>query len=375
MSSKIKDILMWDESLFRAPEVFDLSYIPDVFKFRDNEIEAISHNVKPLIKGDLPTNTIVLGPTGTGKTTSVKLLFKEITEVSNDVIPVYINCQFHYREFSIMSQIFKGIFGYLPVETGKPLTTLYEYTMGELQKKGKRLIVALDDVDFLFHVNIAENILYKILRAHEIFPGVKTGIIGIVTDNAFSFKVSEKIRTVFMPNEVHFKPYSQSTIKEILKYRCDIGLYPGVMEEEVLDKIAEITFDKGDLRLGIRGIKEAGMLAELQARRKITIDDIEKAIERISSSLHVQNVFDGLSKTDKKVLKVIAENSSKFSKANDFFDILADEMSYELFRKATTKLENLKIVDIQRAQSRGRGKQNLIHLRVPKEAILDTIKE
>ena len=233
----------------------------------------------------------------------------------------------------------------------------------------------MDDVDFLFHVNIAENILYKILRAHEIFPGVKTGIIGIVTDNAFSFKVSEKIRTVFMPNEVHFKPYSQSTIKDILRYRCDIGLYPGVMEDEVLDKISEITFDKGDLRLGIRGIKEAGMLAEIQARRKINTEDIEKAIERISSSLHVENVFDGLSKTDKKVLKVIAENSGKFTKANDFFNILADEMSYELFRKATTKLENLKIVDIQRAQSRGRGKQNLIHLRVPKEAILDIIKE
>ncbi|KYC46350.1 MAG: ORC1-type DNA replication protein 2 [Candidatus Methanofastidiosum methylothiophilum] len=375
MSSKIKDILMWDESLFRNPEVFDLSYIPEVFKFRDNEIEAISHNVKPLIKGDLPTNTIILGPTGTGKTTSVKLLFREINEVSNEVIPVYINCQFHYREFSIMSQIFRGIFGYPPVETGKPLTTLYEYTMGELQKKGKRLLVALDDVDFLFHVNIAESILYKILRAHEIFPGVKTGIIGIVTDNAFSFKVSEKIRTVFMPNEVHFKPYSQSTISEILRYRCDIGLYPGVMDNDVLDKISEITFDRGDLRLGIRAIKEAGMLAELGSRKKITTEDVEKAIERISSSLHVENVFDGLSKTDKKVLKVIAENSGKFTKANDFFNILADEMSYELFRKATTKLENLKIVDIQRAQSRGRGKQNLIHLRVPKEAILEIIKE
>lgn len=73
------------------------------------------------------------------------------------------------------------------------MATLYEYTMGELQKKDKRLLVALDDVDFLFHVNVAENILYKILRAHEIFPGVKTGIIGIVTDNAFSFKVSEKL--------------------------------------------------------------------------------------------------------------------------------------------------------------------------------------
>lgn len=375
MSSKIKNILMWDESLFRRPEVFDLSYVPEVFNFRDNELEAISHNVKPLIKGDLPTNTIILGPTGTGKTTSVKLLFKNITEVSNEVVPVYINCQFHYREFSIMAQIFKGIFGYPPVETGKPLATLYEYTMGELQKKDKRLLVALDDVDFLFHVNVAENILYKILRAHEIFPGVKTGIIGIVTDNAFSFKVSEKIRTVFMPNEVHFKPYSRSTISDILRYRCDIGLYPGVMDEEVLDKLSEITFDKGDLRLGIRGIKEAGMLAELEARRKITVDDVEKAIDRISSFLHVENVFDGLSNSDVRVLKTIALNSGKFTKANDFFNTLSGEMSYELFRKVTTKLENLKLIDIQRAQSRGRGKQNLIHLRVPKEAVLEIIRE
>ena len=50
-------------------------------------------------------------------------------------------------------------------------------------------------------------------------------------------------------------------------------------------------------------------------------------------------------------------------------------MSYELFRKVTTKLENLKLIDIQRAQSRGRGKQNLIHLRVPKEAVLEIIRE
>ncbi|NMC59443.1 MAG: ORC1-type DNA replication protein [Candidatus Methanofastidiosa archaeon] len=375
MSSKIKDILMWDESLLRNPEVFDLNYLPDVFRFRDNEMEAISHNVKPLLKGDFPTNTIVLGPTGTGKTTSIKLLFQNITEVSNNVIPVYINCQFHYREFSVMSQIFKGVFGYLPVETGKPLTTIYDYIMSELQKKNKTLLVALDDVDFLFHVNVAENVLYKILRAHEIYAGVITGIIGIITDNSFTFKVSDKIRTVFMPNEVYFRPYSLESTKDILRYRCEIGLYPGVMEEEVLDKISEITFERGDLRLGIKGIKESAMLAEMDARKKITLQDVEKAIERINTSIHVESVSSGLSKTDKEVLKVIAENSSKMTKTNDFYHILEDKMSYELFRRVLIKLENLKIVDIQRAQSRGRGKQNFIHLRVPKESILKIIEE
>lgn len=373
MTSRIKDILMWDESLFRNPEVFDLDYIPEDFKYRDNELEAISHNVKPLVKGDFPTNTIVLGPTGTGKTTSIKLLFKDINEISNSVVPVYINCQFHYREFSIMSQIFKGIFGYGPAETGKPLTTIYEHTMRELQKKGKTLLVALDDVDFLFHMNIAENVLYKILRVHETFPGVKTGIIGILTDNDFSFKVSEKIRTVFMPNEVYFKPYSESKVKNILQDRCEIGLFDGVISEEVLDKISQITFEKGDLRFGIRGIKEAAILAEREGRKKIIIDDIEKSI--ISSFSHVENLFDGLSNTDIKVLKVIAENSNKLSKSNDFYRILNGDMSYELFRKSVDKLENLRVVDIQRAQSRGRGKQNLIHLRVSKEEILSLIKE
>ena len=375
MSSKIKDILMWDESLLRNPEVFDLNYLPDVFRFRDNEMEAISHNVKPLLKGDFPTNTIVLGPTGTGKTTSIKLLFQNITEVSNNVIPVYINCQFHYREFSVMSQIFKGVFGYLPVETGKPLTTIYDYIMSELQKKNKTLLVSLDDVDFLFHVNVAENVLYKILRAHEIYAGVITGIIGIITDNSFTFKVSDKIRTVFMPNEVYFRPYSLESTKDILRYRCEIGLYTGVMEEEVLDKISEITFERGDLRLGIKGIKESAMLAEMDARKKITLQDVEKAIERINTSIHVESVSSGLSKTDKEVLKVIAENSSKMTKTNDFYHILEDKMSYELFRRVLIKLENLKIVDIQRAQSRGRGKQNFIHLRVPKESILKIIEE
>ncbi len=274
-----------------------------------------------------------------------------------------------------MSQIFKAVFGYLPVETGKPLATIYDYIMGELQKKNKTLLVALDDVDFLFHVNVAENVLYKILRAHEIYAGVITGVIGIITDNSFTFKVSEKIRTVFMPNEVYFKPYSLESTKDILRYRCEIGLFPGVMDEEVLDKISEITFDRGDLRLGIKGIKESAMLAEIQGRRKILVEDVEKVIERINASIHVESVSGGLSKTDKEVLKVLAEHSNKMTKTNDFYHLLEDKMSYELFRRVLVKLENLKIVDIQRAQSRGRGKQNLIHLRVPTESIIKILKE
>ena len=87
-----------------------------------------------------------------------------------------------------MAQIFKGIFGYPPVETGKPLATLYEYTMGELQKKDKRLLVALDDVDFLFHVNVAENILYKILRHMRYFLVLKQELLELLQIMHFHLK-------------------------------------------------------------------------------------------------------------------------------------------------------------------------------------------
>ena len=100
-----RNMLMWDETLFRDPEVFEIDYIPEQFSHRDAQIRELVFQVKPGLRGGRPFNTICRGPPGTGKTTSVKKIFAEIEETTQRLIPVHVNCQIDNTRYTVFSQI------------------------------------------------------------------------------------------------------------------------------------------------------------------------------------------------------------------------------------------------------------------------------
>ena len=77
-----KDLLMWDETLFRDPEVFEFDYVPGQFQFRENQMRELAFQIRPGMRGGRPLNSICKGLPGTGKTTSVRKLFSEIGETT-----------------------------------------------------------------------------------------------------------------------------------------------------------------------------------------------------------------------------------------------------------------------------------------------------
>ncbi len=42
-----KNLLMWDESLFRDPEVFEIDYLPEQFEFRDTQMQELAFQIRP----------------------------------------------------------------------------------------------------------------------------------------------------------------------------------------------------------------------------------------------------------------------------------------------------------------------------------------
>jgi len=42
-----KSLLMWDESLFRDPEVFEIDYVPDQFNFRETQMKELAFQIRP----------------------------------------------------------------------------------------------------------------------------------------------------------------------------------------------------------------------------------------------------------------------------------------------------------------------------------------
>lgn len=65
----------------------------------------------------------------------------------------------------------------MPPETGVPFSRIYDQIMKYLQKNEKSLVIALDDVNYLFQSKNANKIFYDILRAYEEYPTVKTSIL------------------------------------------------------------------------------------------------------------------------------------------------------------------------------------------------------
>ena len=178
-----EDILMHDESLFQNINAFDPDYFPPNFNYRDTQMEALAMSIRPAMRGGQPSNATVLGSPATGKTTSIKKVFEFVEKSTEKVVCIYINCQLHTTRFGIFSQIHKKLFGHIPPETGVPFSRIYDKIMKDLQKDGKALVVALDDINYLIQSKNADKVLYDLLRAYEEYPGVRTSIFAILSDH------------------------------------------------------------------------------------------------------------------------------------------------------------------------------------------------
>ena len=221
----IEDILMYDESLFQNINAFDPDYMPPNYNFRDTQMEAMAIAIRPAMRGGQPSNAIVLGSPATGKTTAMRKVFELVEKSTDKVVCVYINCQLHTTRFGIFSQIFKKLFGHIPPETGVPFSRIYDQIMQSLQKNNKSLIIALDDVNYLFQSKNANKVFYDILRAYEEYPGVKTAIFSILSDLEFRYAFDKNVNTVFIPQEINFPLYSYSEIEAILRDRVKAGFF------------------------------------------------------------------------------------------------------------------------------------------------------
>ncbi|WP_042705353.1 ORC1-type DNA replication protein [Methanomicrobium mobile] len=371
-----KDLLMWDETLFRDVEVFEIDYMPEQFDFRDSQIRELAINVKPGLAGARPLNTICKGLPGTGKTTTVKMLFSDIEEKTKKIIPVYINCQIDNTKFAIFSQIYKKLTKRPPPASGTSFKNLFDQVCKILSDKDAVLLVCLDDANYLLYEKEISNVLYTLLRSHEANEGVRIGVITIISDMTVDLmqEVDNRVASVFRPSEIYFAPYSQSEISEILNQRVMQGLYPGVLSSDIFELIVEQTMKSGDLRVGIDLLKRSALNAEKDARKEIVKDDVCRAY-LISKYLHLSSSVKTLSDEEKGLLKAIAQMSQKEKEMNagSVFDELKDSLKigYTRYSEILKKFDSMRLINLNYKE--GKGRTRLITLRYDPSRIIDIL--
>jgi len=369
-----KDLLMWDETLFRDPEVFEFDYVPGQFQFRENQMRELAFQIRPGMRGGRPLNSICKGLPGTGKTTSVRKLFSEIGETTKKLVPVYINCQIDNTKFAIFSQIYRKLTGHLPPASGTSFKQLFDAISRILVKDGIVLLVALDDANYLLYENEINKVLYTLLRAHEAYEGVRIGVIVIISDLDVDLKkaVDARVSSVFCPTEIYFPPYELAEIMEIMQARVMQGLYPGILSEAMLSLVIDQTQKSGDLRVGIDLLKRATLNAERAARRTIEREDICGAY-LVSKYLHLSFTAKTLKDEEKNVLKALAKASlqEKEMNAGEVYKTLSGSVriGYTRFYEVVKKLDALRLVNLHYRE--GKGRTRLISLRYEPEKVLE----
>lgn len=371
-----KNLLMWDETLFRDLEVFEIDYVPEQFNHRDAQIRELAFQVKPGLRGARPLNTICRGLPGTGKTTSVKKVFAEIEEATKKLVPVYINCQIDNTKFAIFSQIYRRVTGHPPPPSGTSFKQVFDAIARVLQREEQVLLVALDDANYLLYENEINQVLYPLLRSHEAYPGVRIGVVAIVSDMSVTLQseVDARVASVFRPTEIYFPPYSEEEVHGILEERVLQGLYPNVIKTEMLDLVVEQTMKSGDLRVGIDLLKRAALNAEREARRSVERDDVCKAYE-VSRYLHLAFSLRALKAEEREVLARIADMSARDDtemNAGDVYRFVKEQVggvSYTKFYEIIQKFDSMRLLNLHYRQ--GRGRTRLISLRYDPGRVLE----
>ncbi len=367
-------MLSWDESVFRDEHVFEIDYLPETFRHREEQMRSLKYALRPAVRGSRPLNVMARGPPGTGKTTAVQKLFGELEAVS-DVNVARVNCQVDSTRYAVFSRLFEEMFEYEPPTSGISFKKLFGQITDRLVEEDEVLVVALDDVNYLFYEGEASDTLYSLLRAHEAHSGAKIGVIIVSSDLDLDIveELDERVQSVFRPEEVFFPRYDEAEIATILNERVERGFRTGVTGPDVLDRVAELTASTGgDLRVGIDLLRRAGLTAEMRASPTVEAEDVETAYSK-SKYVHLSRHLQGLAESEVDLVRVVAEHEG--ARAGDVYEAFeaATGLGYTRYSELINKLDQLGIIEARYTSVEGRGRSRELSLAYDAEAVLDRL--
>jgi len=367
-------MLSWDESVFRDERVFEIDHVPETFKHRESQMRSLQYALRPAVRGSRPLNAVVRGPPGTGKTTAVLKLFDELAARSG-VHTVRVNCQVNATRYSVFSQLFRSMFDYEPPASGISFKSLFEDITEELVEDDDVLVVALDDVNYLFYENEASDTLYSLLRAHEEQGGARIGVLVVSSDPDLDVieSLDSRVQSVFRPEDVYFNVYDEPEIRSILAERVERGFHSDAVGGDVVDYVAELTADTRDLRVGIDLLRRAGLNAEMRASRVVEREDVDRAYEK-SKYVHLSHSLQALSETETHLVQVVADHDGE--QAGDVYEAFRDEtgLGYTRYTEIVNKLDDLGLLEAEYTEVEGRGRSRSLSLAYDKAATLERLE-
>ncbi len=367
-------------SIFENREVLRSTYTPDDLPHRSDQVNGLATILFPALRGETPSNILIYGKTGTGKTAVAKHVGRELERTGefNGVpcVVVYINCEVVDTQYRLLASIARHFGKEIPM-TGWPTDQVYSELKSALDSDKRIAIIILDEVDKL--VNKDDDVLYNLTRINSELKKAKASLIGVTNDLKITEYLDPRVKSSLGEEEIIFPPYDANQLRDILRQRAEKAFKPGVLEEMVIPLCAAYAAQEhGDARRALDLLRVSGELAERTKSPMVQERHVKQAQEKIETDRIVEVVRTLPSQSKLVLLSVVIldhklDGSLTTGEAYNIYKQMCRIIGIEVLtqRRVTDLIDELDMLGILNATvvSKGRyGRTKEISLSVPSDS-------
>ncbi|MCD6196585.1 MAG: orc1/cdc6 family replication initiation protein [Staphylothermus sp.] len=295
--------------IFKNKEILHPDYVPETLPHRENEIRRLAEILVVALKGERPSNVLIYGLTGTGKTAVAKYVAKKLAEkapsLNARLLYAYVNTRKVDTTYRVIASIASSLGLRIP-STGIAISEVYRRYIKALDNWGGLHIVILDEIDYYVRRE-GDDLLYKLVRINEELTKARVAIIGITNDINFVENLDPRVRSSLGEEEIVFPPYDAEQLFDILMQRAEKAFQPGAVSSKVISYCAGLAArEHGDARRALDLLRVAGEIAEREGAEEVTIEHVKRASIELEEG-RIYRAASTLPLHPKLVLKAIIE--------------------------------------------------------------------
>jgi cell division control protein 6 len=398
------------ESVIKKPGVFldetklYPEYVPESLPHREEQFKQLVKIFKHIVvsPGSSSARVVLYGSLGTGKTATAISFGKVITRLAAEkgikLRYAHVNCASTRSALSVLREV-KNQLGLGIPDRGLGLSEFAQVLLKEMDREDLYAVVTLDEFDSVLAGFRGED-KYALVRFYDMFHSDVTRLNFIYVSR---MKLNDILRTLdeisgsyMMRNTIFFNPYKSKELFDILRYRADEAFYPGVIDNDVFEYIANLvgydTGGDGNARKALAILYAAGKLAEREIEEGKTTRVLVDHVRAVSASedlglIHVLDSLNYLSTHQLLLLKAIAlglketgESYVNIGHVEEIYQRLCSNLGIEPRRHTqiyyyVSELANRGIVMVKKALKGRRGRSSYVSFgAAPIDSLLKVIE-
>ncbi len=284
-------VLRYTSELYQGSrEVLRESYLPSRLPHREHQIRQVAEILAPALKGQVPSNLLIYGKIGTGKTAVVAQVRADMqrrTDGRSAVTFITVNCGNIDTPYSLLQTIGNSLAAREEdrIPTGWSLDRVQASMRQLMDARDGIQILILDEIDRLV-ARSGDQVLYTLSQLNTELKTARLVLVGISNDLKFTNHLDARVRSRLNEEKILFPPYDAPQLQDILRDRAHEAFRDGVLDAGVIERCAAYAaLENGDARRALALLRVAAEVAERDRAKRITSDHVVRAKSRLEQDI------------------------------------------------------------------------------------------